>query len=93
MKATRINLQNVCPVVFAAISTAFWDQLIPSEVDSNNLFAVTTPHVDRHLQPSTPSFHSFARDTSQGVYLTYDIACGHSREPYIFFSRLSSFVI
>ncbi|KAG0584531.1 hypothetical protein KC19_3G215900 [Ceratodon purpureus] len=49
-----------------AISTAFWDQLIQSEADSNNLFAVTTPHVDRSLQPSTPSFHSYARDTSQG---------------------------
>jgi hypothetical protein len=55
---------------FAAIPTAFWDQLIHSEADSNNLFAVTTPHVDRNLQPSTPSFHSYARDTSQGMYLT-----------------------
>lgn len=53
---------------FAAISTTFWDQLLPTKASSNDLFAITTPHVDRSLKPSTPSFQSYGvRDTSQGI--------------------------
>lgn len=82
----RIHLQNVCPVLcFAAIPPAFWDQLIHSEADSSNLFSVTTPHVDRRLQPSTPSFHSYALDTSQGMYLIIGL-CGGSANNLTVFS-------
>lgn len=49
-----------------AISTSFWDQLLQNKVDSNTLFAMTASPADRGLQPSTPTFYSYARDTSQG---------------------------
>ena len=68
MRMPNILTYEMFPVVFAAISTSFWDQLIQTKANSDDLFAITTPHVDRSLKPSTPSLHSYGvRDTSQGI--------------------------
>lgn len=60
-------IECVACCVSAAISTSFWDQLLQNKVDSNTLFAMTASPADRGLQPSTPTFYSYARDTSQGL--------------------------
>ncbi|XP_024362026.1 uncharacterized protein [Physcomitrium patens] len=46
--------------------TAFWDQTMHSQIESSNLFGMTTSNMDIDFQPSTPTFYSYARETSQG---------------------------
>uniref|UniRef100_A0A7I4FG84 Protein XRI1 n=1 Tax=Physcomitrium patens TaxID=3218 RepID=A0A7I4FG84_PHYPA len=45
---------------------AFWDQTMHSQIESSNLFGMTTSNMDIDFQPSTPTFYSYARETSQG---------------------------
>lgn len=50
-----------------ARTPAFWEHVMHNQVESGNLFSMTTPHVDTRLQPSTPTFYSYGCETSQGM--------------------------
>lgn len=60
-------VNRMCSV--AANPTAFWDQTMHSQIESSNLFGMTTSNMDIDFQPSTPTFYSYARETSQGKCL------------------------
>nr|PNR33111.1 hypothetical protein PHYPA_025054 [Physcomitrium patens] len=55
--------ESVSPL---ARTPAFWEHVMHNQVESGNLFSMTTPHVDTRLQPSTPTFYSYGCETSQG---------------------------